>query len=147
MAEIWRQRGELDRAEEYARKALNYGARKANLTLANIEYARGRNFSDKKQVGKAKAKYALALDILKGFTPEFGHDEEVRDAIASKIYREREDWEDAKNIIGKYVDPINPYTIYEQCVISIHDASTLLDNMQKTKWAPTVHGIDSAASA
>lgn len=130
MAEILRQREDYDRAGEYATKALNYGARKANLTLANIEYARGKKFSEKGQLGKAKGKYALALDILKGFTPEFGHDEEVRDGIMSKIYRELENWDAAKGVIGKYKGSINPYTIYEQCIIDIHEATILIDQMQ-----------------
>jgi tetratricopeptide (TPR) repeat protein len=130
MAEILRQRGEYDRSEDYAKRALRLGARKASLTLANIEYSRGKHLGQLGQPIPAAEKYASALTILKGFIPEYGHDEEVCDGIRSKIYRELEDWDSAQRIISKYSYSNNPYTIYELCRINIHEAWTHAENGQ-----------------
>jgi tetratricopeptide (TPR) repeat protein len=112
MAEILRNREEYDHAERYAKTALRHGAEKARLTLANILHARAVRLMA--GGGEGTGVLEEALHVVSEFRPEYGHDQEVVDAITAKIYRALGRVNDAKARLEKYDDNDNPYTVYER---------------------------------
>ncbi len=126
MAEILRKQEQYSEATKYAQQAINKGSPKAFLTLANILYSESIKLSIDGDVPSANAKLREALTALSDFRPEFGHDQEIADAIASKIYRSMGDFPKARQHVGRYQKTDNPYTIYEQCRILVGEASTSL---------------------
>ena len=122
MAEILRKRELYDEAEWYAIEAHGRGAPKAPLTLANIMYGQVQEMLACGKDDIAQEKLNQALQTLSRFRPEFGHDQEVADGIASKIYRAMGDWPKARAAVEKYRNTDNPYTVYEQCRIDLWEA-------------------------
>ena len=120
MAEILRGQDQLHDAEEYARKALESGAEKARLSLANIHHGQAiKAFATGKQKqGEQLLREGLA--VLSSFRPEFGTDQEVADSIAAKLYRALGQWDQCRAMLSKYVDSRNPYTVYELTKIEEH---------------------------
>ena len=87
MAVLMRKRHSLQEAENYAKRAISTGVRKAPLALANILYDQAQEPTANVQIAAVSQKLNQALDALSDFKPEYGNDKEVADAIASKIYR------------------------------------------------------------
>lgn len=125
MAEILRKYERLDEAEEFAKKALRYGASKAALSLANILHGQALILLKNSDFANANKKLENALDTMAHFRPEYGHDREVADTITSKIYRALNDWKNAAELVGKYPNTKNRYTIYEQSLINLEEAKKL----------------------
>lgn len=115
MGEILRRRNELVEAERFALKALNFGAKKASITLANIYFKMGVDLQAAGDRILADARFSEAIRALDHFHPEFGHDQEVADGLACKVLCSLGDYASASARIMKYEDPNNPYTLYEQC--------------------------------
>lgn len=122
MAELRRERREYTLAEEYATKALHYGAAKARLTLANIYCSSGIDLFSAGREDDARGKIRLALSVLEIFRPEFGSDQEVADGIRAKAFRLLGDWERAGAAIQKYEATGNSFTLYERCQIHLGKA-------------------------
>jgi tetratricopeptide (TPR) repeat protein len=122
MAEILRKRGQYEEATVFAEKARNLGAPKAHLTLANTAYSQAQECLQSGEERVALEYYRQALRALEEFRPEFGHDQEVADGIAAKVYRSMGDWDHAKLRVSKYKNTHNTFTIYEQCLIDIHES-------------------------
>jgi tetratricopeptide (TPR) repeat protein len=87
MAEILRKRDHFKEAERYARKAVRAGANRARLTLANIYCGWALKFESDGQLTLAEGRRREALEAVNQFTPEYGHDQEVADGLASKVLR------------------------------------------------------------
>lgn len=127
MAEILRVRNNFEDAEKHARKALNAGAEKARLTLANIRYeqAMRRIIGGEQAAGEKLLQEGLHFVLS---YREAGTAREVADSIVAKIYRTLNDWETARTVMSKYSDQtINSYTIYELSRIDQHDAEVAVN--------------------
>ena len=117
-----RKNGQFDKALKYAIKALNTGAIKAQLTIANIKHSEGFELLKIGDQDGANMKFSEGLEAISSFSPEFGYDYEIADAIAAKLHRHMGDLNKAKERIMKYTKSQNPYTIYEQCKAIMQDA-------------------------
>jgi tetratricopeptide (TPR) repeat protein len=141
LAEILRKRDEFRDAERYARAALRFGAKKANLTLANVYYGWALQFQAEGQPGLMAGRLREALASVNGFVPEFGHDKEVADSLATKILCALGDVAAARDRIMGYVDSQNPYTVYEQCRVLSAEAEI---EFVSERYAPGVAKLRSA---
>lgn len=121
MAEILRKNEKYEEAETYALKAQRLGYQKAAFTLANIKYGQSIELIAAQKIDIAKEKLAEALRLLSNFEPSYGTDMEIVDALAAKIYRALNNWQNAKESVDKYKEPNNFYIVYEQCLIDIHE--------------------------
>jgi Flp pilus assembly protein TadD len=126
IAEILRKHDMYDEAEPYARKAIQFGARKGPLCLSNILYGQALRLYAISDNNLAVKKLEEALSTLLLFLPEYGHDQEIADSIAAKIYRTLGNWHQAHKCVAKYSETKNPYTIYEQCRIHLWEADKSL---------------------
>jgi tetratricopeptide (TPR) repeat protein len=142
LAEILRKKGQYDEAEKYAIKALNAGAIKAYLTIANIKYAQGLDFFNMGDKVGAFERYAEGLKEIEKFVPEYGHDKEVADSIAAKLLRSMEKWNEAKEKIMQYELSQNPYTIYEQSKVIIYDALNAVQEGNRDEAVSKIPIID-----
>ena len=141
MAEILRKKDILGKATDYARKAIAGGAQKAYLTLANILYSESQRLINEGDEDSSQEKLKEALNLLSLFRPEFGHDQEVSDAIASKVYRAMGDYATAREHVDKYQNTGNPYTIYEQCRIAMGGATS---SITQNNYTEALTCLDSA---
>jgi len=134
MAEILRDRDRFEDAEEYARSALASGAEKARLSLANIRYGQALKALAGGQQRRGEQLLRDGVELLAGFRPEFGTDQEVADSIAAKLHRALGEWERCRLILSKYTSSKNPYTVYELTKIDEHyaDAAELSGSLINT---------------
>jgi tetratricopeptide (TPR) repeat protein len=123
MAEILRRLEDFDNAERYAKEAHKHGHRKAPLSLANIYFGQAQRVLSSGNRLVATDKFQDALNAISLFRPEYGDDQEVADTIAAKVYRTLGQPQRAKDLIGKYKNTENPYTIYEQCRVDLSEAT------------------------
>ena len=119
MAEILRKRGQFDEAMGYALASQRYGHAKAPVNIANIMYGQAQQLFAASKGSEAKKKLGEALQVLATFRPEYGSDQEVADTIAAKIHRTLGEFDAATQLVGKYANTSNPYTIYEQCRLDL----------------------------
>jgi tetratricopeptide (TPR) repeat protein len=119
MAEIMRKRGDYDTALDYASKSQRYGHRKAPMTIANIMFGQAQHLRSIGEESEAVKKFREALRVISSFQPEYGHDQEVADTIAAKIHRTLGEFNPALELVRKYTNTSNPYTIYEQCRLDL----------------------------
>jgi tetratricopeptide (TPR) repeat protein len=119
MAEILRKRGEYEGALSYALTSQRFGHRKAPVTIANSMYGQAQQLSAAGEKSEAERKLREALRVLSNFQPEYGDDQEVADTIAAKIHRTLGELDAASELVGKYTNTSNPYTIYEQCRLDL----------------------------
>jgi tetratricopeptide (TPR) repeat protein len=119
MAEILRRRGDYEAALDYALLSQRYGHRKAPLTIANAIYGQAQLILSSGRQAEGNLRLRDALAVLSAFQPEYGDDQEVADTISAKVHRTLGELTAASNLIGKYVDTSNPYTIYEQCRLDL----------------------------
>jgi tetratricopeptide (TPR) repeat protein len=118
IAEILRKRENFNDALDYALASKKRGYAKASLSVANIMYGQALSLMARNEA-KAKLKLREALSVLSSFKPEYGGDQEVADTIAAKIHRTLGELEIAAQLVAKYSETSNPYTIYEQSRIEL----------------------------
>ncbi|SMC99651.1 AAA domain-containing protein [Desulfocicer vacuolatum DSM 3385] len=133
LAEILRKRGAYEEAATYANKALQKGSYKAALTLANIFHTQGVIMAEYGDSEGANQKFNKGIEVVNNFIPEYGHDQEVADSIASKIFRAMGNWKDAEKRVEHYNSSRNPYTIYEQCKVALNEVSTIIERGEYDK--------------
>jgi tetratricopeptide (TPR) repeat protein len=124
-AEVHRKAGRYEDAEKFARIALKNGAPKAELTLSNIYCSQALQAKENEDIERLHSLLKHARSRLDNFRPEFGNDMEVADGIKAKSYRIEGEWEKAEQVVLKYHDSTNPYTVYEQSKVDLHHAIEL----------------------
>lgn len=125
MGEILRKHGQLDAAENFARKAFKAGVQKAALSLANIVYEQGIKELTERRVNTAKKKFEEALGALETFRPEYGDDEEVAAGTKSKVFRAMQEYPKARDALERFSQSTRVYTVYEHCRVDYSEALQL----------------------
>ncbi|HEY2233585.1 MAG TPA: TIR domain-containing protein [Candidatus Angelobacter sp.] len=118
MAEILRKREQYDEALGFALASQRNGHPKAPVAIANIMFGQAHQAGTNSELESARI-LREALAVLSTFKPQYGGDQEIADTIAAKIHRTLGELNIATQLVAKYVDTANPYTIYEQSRIEL----------------------------
>lgn len=121
--EAARRQGRFDLAVQHGRRAIRGGVRKGAFTVANALCSWALVDQDP---STARVKLKEALEVLSGFVPEFGTDNEVAAAIKAKTSRLLGDWDSVRRHVAPYEGTDNPYTAYEQTLLDFADMDLAL---------------------
>lgn len=123
MAEILRERGDLDAAKKYAYTAIENDSISACITLANIFCSEGRILLEGKKTALANAKFVEAAKYAERYRSRSPYSQyEVADCILAKIKRLKGEWNEAAKILAPYENSNDKYIVYEFAELLIHQA-------------------------
>ncbi|HMP71510.1 MAG TPA: TIR domain-containing protein [Pirellulaceae bacterium] len=124
MAELLRKRGQYDEAKKHARIAIQNGNAPSLITYANILYEEGLRLLEARKRDAANKRFDEALGKVEQYLKQYESTMpetkiEVANSVKSKIYRVKGELDKAYEAIRGYSNSKNPYTVYEQSILSI----------------------------
>lgn len=128
-AELYRQEGDYDNAENCARQAIDLGSSPAQITLANVLCHRATALPEgiRQSLLEEALQHITLYRRKEGVSP---YRLEVAAGVEAKVYRIMGRWENAESVLRNYEKSVNPYTIYEQSRVDQRNALILeMDQM------------------
>ncbi len=142
MAEILRERGDLELSKEYAYTAVKNDSISAYITLANIFCSEGRKLLEEGKASLANAKFVEAAKNTEKYKSRSPYSQyEVADCILAKIQRLKGEWDESTKILAPYENSNDKYIVYEYTELLIHQAEK---KMSEQNYRGAMHDLSLA---